>query len=91
VEGALVKLDVSKLTLGDWEDLEDYSPEAVKALQGKRDDGHMPAKAIIGVAWMALRQENPDATVDDVRKMTLDDIQLEVGDSEDEDPTNATG
>lgn len=46
----------------------------------------MSMKALVGLAYVALRKENPDITIQQVRDMPLDDFDFDVEEGE-ADPT----
>jgi hypothetical protein len=46
----------------------------------------MSVKAMMGLVYVAVRRENPDVTFDDIRRMKMSDVDLDI--EENVDPTN---
>ncbi len=78
------KAAFDKLTLGELEELESIvGPDALERMMA----GKIGGKAMVALAWIALRKDHPDVTLDEVRKLKLSVITP----SEDEaNPTDAS-
>lgn len=68
-----IEIDFSDLLLGDLEDLEEMiGAEGLDAVMS----GKPPRpKAMVALAFVALRKAHPDITMDDVRKVRLSAIK----------------
>ena len=78
----LVEFDPSKLTLGDIEDLEEYTGKTFEEIQDliptskSKKSASVPARVMVGLTWVIGRQKDPEFTVERARGLTL----LELGD-----------
>lgn len=72
------------LTLGDFEDFEDYTGvalgEAVKqwAPAHDGDDVNVPARHLTALVWILTRIDDPGFTVEQARRMPLTGLTIEV-------------
>lgn len=84
-----INLNPNDLTFGDLEDFETLTGQALMDTFDKVSDGGdlkgLSAKAVIGLLWICGRQQNPDFTLDDAKKVKLTELEVEVG--EEPDPT----
>lgn len=70
-----VTLDLNTLTFGDVEDLEETSGMSYDEIEKHVKDGaNPPLKLAKALLWVALRQHNPDLTLDDIRSLKLHDL-----------------
>lgn len=63
-----IVLDMDAMTLGELEQIEEIAgADAVKAMMG----GQMRAKALIAVAYVVKRRDNPEFTLEDAKAMRV--------------------
>lgn len=63
-----ITLDLDAMTLGELEAIEDVAgAEAVKAMMA----GQMTAKALIAVAYVVKRRDQPEFTLEDARALRV--------------------
>lgn len=84
-----ITLDVNALTFGDLEDYETTTGSGLMEQFGKiGPDGDLSAiraKDLVALIWVCGRQTDPEFTLDDARKVRID--ELEVDEAEAADPT----
>lgn len=72
----VLRLNPDDMSLGDIEEFEAYTGETIGALvdveTGRRQ---ATAKMLTGMAFLALRQDDPDATIDDARRIKVSALQ----------------
>lgn len=64
-------LDPESLTLGEMEELEDHCGMSAAEVGEVIESGKAPAKLLTVMAWLALRRQNPDATIEDAKALPL--------------------
>lgn len=81
-ESAPLRFSVERITVGDMEDLEEITGlsfgELLDAL-GSADNGgtlNIPIKVLKALVYVIYRQENPDFTLDDARKVRVTELEL---------------
>lgn len=67
-----IVLDVSQLTVGDVEDIEEICGRPFEEL----DFDHPSAKLMKAVIFITGRRDNPDFSLDDAREVRLADVTL---------------
>lgn len=76
-----ITLDVNALTFGDLEDFETTTGSGLMEQFGKigpdGDMSGMKAKDLVALIWVCGRQANPGFTLDDARKVRLDELEFE--------------
>ena len=82
-----INLDPDALTLQDCEDIEEYCGVSIGSILGP---GGIPAKALTALAWIVMRRDDKDLTMDAVRELTIGEIDIKNVESE-ENPTVAAG
>lgn len=89
-----IALDPNALSFGDLEDFETATGEGLMETFGKvGEDGNLQGlkiKTMVALVWVCGRQENPDFTLDDARKVRLNDLEIDVV-GEAADPTPGDG
>lgn len=88
MEAERLQLNLDDVSLGDIEDFEDYTGMSFAVLDQVKDPekaASMSAKVFTGMALLALRHENPDATIEEARKVKVSQLMGAV----DDDPTVA--
>lgn len=60
------------LTLGDIEDFEAAGGVPMTALA---DGGQLPFKAVIALVWVIRRQQEPDFTLEDARRLRMAELE----------------
>jgi hypothetical protein len=79
-----IRLDFDSLTFSELEQIEEaIAPHTVSALDPKA----VPIKVLVGLVWFAKHKADPTVTLDAVRAMKLDDIELDLTPAPD--PTGA--
>lgn len=85
-----LNLDLNAFTFGDLEDFETAAGEGLLETFGKvGEDGNLggiKAKTMLALVWVCGRQDNPGFTLDDARKVRLDELEIEVGEAPDPTP-----
>lgn len=81
-----IKLDIDELTFGDMEDFEEFAGVPLMEAMQQVQAGQMPLKPAIGLIWICQRAINPNFTLDDARKVKLNDLEIDLEDDE-PDPT----
>lgn len=80
-----LQLDMDQISIGDLEDFEEYTGQTIdqidKAITGQK----VSMKVLTGVALLALRQDNPDATIADAKRVKISELMG----GADDDPTVA--
>ena len=76
-----IVIDAAELTLGDLEDFEKVSGATYGELVKLKTGENPPLNVLIGLLYVFGRKQNPDFTLDDVRKMNLGKLEIEVKDS----------
>lgn len=73
-----IALDLEAMTLGELETIEEVAgPEAAKAMM----TGQMSAKALLAVAYVVRRRDDPAFTIEDARSLKITALK----------PADATG
>lgn len=76
--------DLKSLTLGEAEDFEEYTQRDVMALanvkvttdaEGRAVIPNIPMRVLTGIVWILGRRSDPKLTPEDVRNMSLDELQ----------------
>lgn len=63
---------LENLTLGDIEDFEAASGVPMSTL---KDGGTLPFRAVVALVWVIRRQDQPDFTLDDARRLRMADLE----------------
>lgn len=83
-EAQPLRFSVERITVGDMEDLEEITGLAFGDLLdmlGKAESGgtmSIPIKVLKGLVFIVYRQDNPDFTVADARKVKVSELVLEL-------------
>lgn len=77
---------MNTLSFGDMEDFENETGEPLMKAVAQMQKGEASTKSLIALVWICGRTENPDFTLDDVRKMKLGELEFDV--VADADPTS---
>ena len=64
-------LDPESLTIGEMEVAEEHLGMSMAEVGASLDSGNVPAKVMLILGWLALKRQNPDATLDDARALKL--------------------
>lgn len=69
----------SKLSLGDLEDFENATGQTFQDLINSFEtedgtDAIPPMSVLVPLCWIFLRTTNPEATIDDARRLTLEEM-----------------
>jgi hypothetical protein len=68
----MIVLNLDDIELGELETIEDVAgAEAVEAMMA----GRMTAKAVVAVAYVVKRRENPAFTIEDARKIKVNALK----------------
>lgn len=78
-----IRLNPKALTFGDMEDFETYTG---LDLEDVLANGSKSAKVRTAMVWICCRADDPEFTIDDVRKLPMGDLEIEVV-GDDTDPT----
>lgn len=82
-----IRLDPKALTLGDLEDFETATGEGLMETFEKIDKAgtftSLRARSVSALIWVCARQDNPDFTLDDARKVRVDELEIEEVDEAD--------
>ena len=77
-----VNLDPAALTFGDLEAFEDAAGVGLMDTFSKIDKNGttgLSIKTVMALVWICGRKDNPALTFDDVRAMTFDELEIDVG------------
>ena len=70
------------MELGEIADLEDATDQPIAQLLRQFETNNFTASSLIGITWLILRRDDPDATLEDARKVKLTEL---AGDTDDDD------
>lgn len=79
-------MDITTLTLGDAEDIEDISGRSFDVIAETLESGSMPPiKVMIALAYVFKRKTDPDVTIESIRSMPIEQLMDMMG-GDDVDP-----
>lgn len=87
-----LRFSVERITVGDMEDLEEITGRPFSdliELLGKAESGgklSIPIKVLKALVFIIYRQENPDFTIEDARKVKVTELEIVLEESR---PTEA--
>lgn len=85
-----ITLDPGSLTFGDLDDFEVKTGEDLMETFRRVDDvgnlSGLKVSSLLALIWVCARQENPEFTYDDARKVRLNELEVEVCGGEDPTP-----
>jgi hypothetical protein len=81
-----IKLDMSKMTIGDMEDFEEVAGAPMSSMsQYRKEDENgevtavgMPIKFMTALIYIGKRQEDPAFTLKDTRRLKINDLEFEI-------------
>lgn len=87
-----LRFSVDSITVGDMEDIEEATGkpfgEIINQLTSTNGSLSVPVKTLKALVWIIYRQEHPDFTLDDARKIKVSELELVLTEP---DPTEAAG
>lgn len=90
-EAPKLTLDMNEIAIGDIEDFEAYTGETIGVLDKIADGAGVSAKIYTGLALLALRQQNPEATIEEARRIKIGELQqVAAGDPTPAEPAEIT-
>lgn len=73
-----VEFDINDLSLGDAEDLEEYTGLSVMELDGALRAGKVSTRVVTGIIWIMKRREDPSFTLAQARAIKFAELEVEV-------------
>lgn len=85
-----LQLSIDDVSLGDLEEFEEYTGmpfTMIDQVQALIESGQMTTKLLTGMALLALRQDNPDATIEDAKRVKITQLMGATDDPTQAEPT----
>lgn len=85
-----ITLDPNQLDFGDLEDFEEFTGqglmETFDKIGASGDVKDLKVKTVVGLLWICGRQENPNFSLTDARRVKLTELEIDVGGEPDPTP-----